>query len=99
MEAALPGVIKNVLHINVLDTEELPDDIQHTKERKPDVLKKVTDNNGSKFVLHVEWQIANESEMAFRMALCYTPAFKRPARSSKHYCLIPAILFLKLPGL
>ena len=46
MEAALPGLIKNLLNIHVANTEELPDDIQHTKERKPDVLKKVTDKKG-----------------------------------------------------
>jgi len=40
IEAALPGLIRNVLNIHVVHTEELPDDIQHTKERKPDVLKK-----------------------------------------------------------
>jgi hypothetical protein len=37
-------------------SEELPDDVQHTKERKPDVLKKITDKNGDTFVLHIEWQ-------------------------------------------
>ena len=77
MEAALPGVMENVLHIDATHTEELPDDIQHTKERNPDVLKKVTDNNGSEFVLHVEWQIANESEMAFRMAEYYIMLLRR----------------------
>jgi hypothetical protein len=33
IEAALPGLIKNLLNIHTVDTEELPDDIQHTKER------------------------------------------------------------------
>jgi hypothetical protein len=37
IEAALPGLIRNLLHIHALNTEELPDDIQHTKERKPDI--------------------------------------------------------------
>jgi hypothetical protein len=40
IEAALPGLISNLLNIHSVYTEELPDDIQHTKERKPDVLKK-----------------------------------------------------------
>lgn len=47
--------------------EELPDDIQHTKERKPDVLKKITDNQGEIFVLQIEFQVKNDDEMVHRM--------------------------------
>jgi len=68
MEAVLPALMKNLLGIHVADTQELPDDIQHTKERKPDVLKKVTDGQGNIFVLHLELQVADETQMAFRMA-------------------------------
>ena len=68
MEAALPGLIKNVLKINVVYAEELPDNLQYTKERKPDTLKKVTDDKGNIFVLHVEFQSANDPNMAYRMA-------------------------------
>lgn len=71
LEAALPGLIRNLLGIHPVHTEELPDDIQHTKERKPDVLKKVTDKNGETFVLHVEFQVKDELEMVFRMAEYY----------------------------
>ncbi|WP_206019531.1 hypothetical protein [Runella sp. SP2] len=48
--------------------EELPDDIQHTKERKPDVLKKVTDIKGDTFVLQIEFQVRDEPKMVYRMA-------------------------------
>jgi len=68
MEAVLPALMKNLLGIHAVDTEELPDDIQHTKERKPDVLKKVNDGNGNIFVLHLEFQVVDEKQMAFRMA-------------------------------
>ncbi|HEX3934905.1 MAG TPA: hypothetical protein VHW43_09530, partial [Puia sp.] len=68
IEAALPGLIRNLLGIHAVYTEELPDDIQHTKERKPDVLKKVTDKDGNTFVLHIEFQVKDEQEMVFRMA-------------------------------
>lgn len=71
LEAALPGLIRNLLGIHVIHTEELPDDIQHTKERKPDVLKKVTDKNGETFVLHIEFQVKDELEMVYRMAEYY----------------------------
>ncbi|HVW60337.1 MAG TPA: hypothetical protein VHC48_09890 [Puia sp.] len=77
MEAALPGLIRNLLGIHVVSTEELPDDIQHTKERKPDVLKKVTDKNNETFVLQVEFQAKNEPDMIFRMAEYYIMLLRR----------------------
>ncbi len=43
------------------------DRIQHTKERKPDVLKKVTDTKGDTFVLQIEFQVKDEPEMVYRM--------------------------------
>ena len=68
MEAALPGIITHLLNLHIVDSVELPDDIQHTKERKPDLLKKVTDTTGKTFVLHVEYQAKNDQEMPYRMA-------------------------------
>ena len=64
----MPGLIRNLLYIDAVNTEELPDDIQHTKERKPDVLKKVTDKKGVTFILHIEFQVKDEPKMVFRMA-------------------------------
>jgi predicted transposase YdaD len=71
IEAVIPGLIQNLLGITVISSEELPDDIQHTKERKPDVLKKVTDTHGNTFVLHLEFQLVDEPEMVYRMADYY----------------------------
>ncbi len=59
--------MQNVLGITAVFMEEIPDDIQHTKERKPDVLKKVTDTKGDTFVLQIECQVANDDEMVHRM--------------------------------
>ncbi|MDR0793036.1 MAG: hypothetical protein LBE82_06985 [Chitinophagaceae bacterium] len=67
IEDALPGIIKKVLNINVAKSEELPDKIQHTNEREPDVLKKITDDKGQEFILHIEFQSNNEHKMANRM--------------------------------
>ncbi len=52
-------------------SEELPDDIQHTKERKPNVLKKIVDDTGRNFVLQIEFQVADEPMMVYRMAEYY----------------------------
>jgi predicted transposase/invertase (TIGR01784 family) len=87
LEAALPGLIRNLLHIHAVDTEELPDDIQHTKERKPDVLKKVTDKKGEIFVLHIEFQVKDEPKMVFRMAEYYIMLLRRYALPVRQYVI------------
>ena len=71
IEVVIPSLMENVLGITAISLEELPDDIQHTKERKPDVLKKVTDSLGNTFVLQIEFQVADEPEMVYRMADYY----------------------------
>lgn len=68
IEAVIPSLMQNILGITAMESEELPHDIQHTKERKPDVLKKITDNQGKTFVLHLEFQLVDEPEMVYRMA-------------------------------
>ncbi|WP_256009596.1 hypothetical protein [Desertivirga xinjiangensis] len=67
LEVTLPIIIKEVLGIEVSSIEELPDDIQHTKERRPDGLKKITTSSGETFVLHIEFQLINDNEMIYRM--------------------------------
>ncbi|NQX39313.1 hypothetical protein SAMN05421820_102316 [Pedobacter steynii] len=68
LEVTLPVIVRDVLNLDVLVSEELPDDIQHTKERKPDSLKKITDTDGNTYVLQVEFQLEDEKEMVYRMA-------------------------------
>lgn len=68
MEVVIPRLVNKLLGISFAETEELPDDLLHTKERKPDVLKKITDTAGNTFVLHLEIQLADEPDMVYRMA-------------------------------
>ena len=68
MQLALPGIIKRLLGLRLVHSEDLPAELQQTKERKPDVLKKATDTNGQTFILHIEWQLKNDREMLYRMA-------------------------------
>jgi hypothetical protein len=56
------------LGITAVSSTKLPDYVQHTKERKADVLEKITDIDGNTFVLQIEFQVADELEMAHRMA-------------------------------
>ncbi|MEA5258655.1 hypothetical protein VB264_12735 [Arcicella aquatica] len=67
IEAVISSIMQNILKITAVSVEELPDDIQHTKERKPDVLKKLTDIKGNTFVLQIEFQVKDEPEMIYRM--------------------------------
>ena len=87
MEAALPGLIEHLLGINIVHSEEIPDDIQHTKERKPDLLKKVTDSSGKVFILHIEYQVQNENEMVFRMAEYMVMLLRKYALPVEQYVL------------
>ncbi|MFC6101542.1 hypothetical protein [Olivibacter domesticus] len=41
LELTLPVIVREVLGLDIVRSEELPDDIQHTKERRPDTLKKL----------------------------------------------------------
>jgi predicted transposase/invertase (TIGR01784 family) len=87
IEAALPGLIRNLLNIHAVNTEELPDDIQHTKERKPDVLKRVTDEKENTFVLHIEFQVQDEPNMVFRMAEYYIMLLRRYELPVRQYVI------------
>lgn len=71
IEAVIPSLMQNILGITAVKSEELPDDIQHTEERKPDALKKITDSQGNTYVLQIEFQAADESKMVYRMAEYY----------------------------
>ena len=55
LEIRLPVIIRDVLGLDIAQSEELPDDIQHTKERKPDALKKVTDMARHTYVLRIAY--------------------------------------------
>ena len=87
LEVTLPGLIEKLLHIRVIQTEELPDDIQHTKERQPDALKKVMDQAGREFVLHIEFQVKNEPEMVYRMAEYYIMLSRKYKMAVRQYVI------------
>lgn len=90
LEVTLPVIIRDVLGLDIVLTEELPDDIQHTKERKPDALKKVTDTAGNTYVLQIEFQVEDEKEMVFRMAEYNIMLMRRYQLPIKQY-----VIFLK----
>jgi predicted transposase/invertase (TIGR01784 family) len=72
LRVVTPALIDKVLKIKAIRQESIPSKLQHTKEREADFLKIMTDNNGLKFILHLEFQLAKESKMKFRMLEYYT---------------------------
>lgn len=87
LEITLPVIIRDILKLDIIQSEELPDDVQHTKERKPDALKKVTDSEGQTYVLHVEFQVEDEKEMVFRMAEYSIMLLRRYGLPVKQYVI------------
>lgn len=68
IESILPVLMTNVLDLEGPFREEVSDSIQHTTERKPDVVRKVKDEHNNTFLLHLEWQSGNDKDMVYRMA-------------------------------
>ncbi len=77
IEAAIPGLMEILLGIRAIHSEELPDSLQHTKEREPDVLKKITTVKNESFILQIEFQVVDEPEMLFRMADYYLMLYRK----------------------
>ena len=56
------------LGIKIVTTRDLPEKLQSTIEREPDFVKIVKDEEQREFILHIEFQVANEPDMVYRMA-------------------------------
>jgi len=54
--------------IKIAKSEELKDKVQRTLEREPDFLRKVEDHNGSRYIIQLEFQSSDDSNMVYRMA-------------------------------
>ena len=68
IEAVFLPLVEKMLGISIKETFELKDKIQITIEREPDYLKMVIDQNGKKWILHLEFQTTNDPKMLYRMA-------------------------------
>ena len=67
VDATIDSFIHKILKINIKESEKIVLKLQRTKEREADFLKIVTNDKQEKFILHIEYQVANESEMVHRM--------------------------------
>jgi hypothetical protein len=87
MESVLPVFMKDVLQLDISASREIPDDLQYTKERKPDVLKEITDRHNHTFILHIEWQSRNDKNMAYRMAEYAVMLYRKYGIPVKQYVI------------
>jgi predicted transposase YdaD len=55
------------LDLDIESSEELKDKLQTTLEREADFLRKIYPKHGSPYILHVEFQTKNESNMIYRL--------------------------------
>lgn len=68
LDAIYLAFSRRFIKSNFLSTEELNTDIQRTKERKTDFLRKlIHENPNEDFILHIEVQTKDDHEMLYRM--------------------------------
>ncbi|WKN42228.1 hypothetical protein [Tunicatimonas pelagia] len=67
IEAVILPLTHRLFQLEIKLMEEVPDELQVTLERKPDFLKHITTKDDRNFILHIEFQSANDSDMVYRM--------------------------------
>ncbi|SMC88763.1 RpnC/YadD family protein [Pedobacter africanus] len=68
MPLILPGIMKNVLNLNVKDSLPFKDKLLITRQKEVDSLNLVTDAHGKSFLVQIEFESAVKKKMNFRMA-------------------------------
>ncbi len=67
MRFALPGLVEKVLELGIVRMKMLPDKLHVTREREVDAIAEVVDNQGERYILHVEFQTEDDQRMPLRM--------------------------------
>jgi hypothetical protein len=87
IEATIIPLMKKVLGIEPESMLEIPDDLQRTIERYPDFLKIITGKSSDVFVLHIEYQAADDDEMLERMLEYFSLLYRKYRLEIKQYIL------------
>jgi predicted transposase/invertase (TIGR01784 family) len=72
IDAVIDNFIRKILKIEIVHSEKIIAKLQRTREREADYLEKVIDKNGQEFILHIEYQTRNETNMVHRMLDYYS---------------------------
>lgn len=83
LEEILTPLAEKLLKISLSDAKELPDAIQITLEREPDLLKLIED----KYILQIEFQTADEPRMVDRMYLYHAFLWSKYHLPIKQYVI------------
>jgi hypothetical protein len=67
IESIIPALMNSVLGFKVVESVVIKDKLQQTKEKEADDLRIITDPNGQKFILHLEFQVDDYKKMVYRM--------------------------------
>jgi hypothetical protein len=67
IESIIPALMNSVLGFKVKEAEIIKEKLQQTKEKEADALRIITDPNGQKFILHLEFQVDDYTKMVYRM--------------------------------
>lgn len=67
IESIIPALMNSVLGFKVSKSEVIKEKLQQTKEKEADALRIVTDPNGQRFILHLEFQVDDYAKMIYRM--------------------------------
>lgn len=67
IEATFLPLSEKYFGIRIATTKEIAGDLQVTLERRPDFLKIVETPEGTRFILHIEFQTRDEKEMIYCM--------------------------------
>ena len=87
-EVLIQSFARKMFHIEPSRLEEIPDDLQYTIEKKPDLLKKVnTEREKKDYILHIEAQSSDPHSMIDRMFLYYALLWKEYHLQVKQYVL------------
>jgi hypothetical protein len=90
IDGTMSFLLKTFADIDVVKSEQLPTEIQQTKERKPDFLKIITDKSGLQIIGHLEFHIKDEADISYRaFEMCSMIKRKKP-----HLDIFQIIIYL-----
>jgi len=66
-EVVLPPFLERYFGLNIVEFEKLDTKLQTTIEKETDFIRIVTTAEGERFILHIEFQAKNETDMIYRI--------------------------------
>ncbi|MFP4342473.1 MAG: hypothetical protein ACLFQO_18660, partial [Cyclobacteriaceae bacterium] len=87
IESLLLPLGNKLLGLDIEKMQDLPGNLSQTLERQPDFLKLVTDADGNKYILHLEFQTVNDQNMASRMLTYFALLYEKYRREVRQFVI------------